>query len=231
MSPEQCEGLGIDHRTDIYALGVLLYEMVAARVPHDADTAIAILHKHVYERPTPIDLYVPDIPASLKRIIGRCLDKKPERRYQSMHELQADLARVKRGEGGRPFGLLGSWANLIPNRRRLSGIGLAVAIVATLGVLLGGSFSKNRAQPLASSEGTQQTVKETERGVPDALARPKEETAEPSLDPVIPPESLARPKQPPGPKAARHVRKSVRKKPSKRAKPVQQADEVLDPWM
>lgn len=231
MSPEQCEGLGIDHRTDIYALGVLLYEMVAARVPHDADTAIAILHKHVYDRPTPIDLYVPDVRMSLKRIIGRCLEKKPERRYQSMHELQADLERVKRGESEHSFGVLSSWGNLIPSRRRLSGIGLAVAILATLGVLLGGAFSKNRAQPLASEEGTERTVEEPERGVPEALARPAEQTAEPSFDPGAPPASLAQPEEPLRPKAPPRARKSIRKKPTKRAKPAQQADDVLDPWM
>ncbi|MGB3049787.1 MAG: protein kinase [Polyangiales bacterium] len=230
MSPEQCEGRGVDHRTDIYALGVLLYEMVSARVPHDADTAMAILHRHVYERPTPIDLYVPDVPHSLKRIIGRCLTKKPEQRYESMHELKVDLERLQRGEGEPALGLLSHWRDLVPFPSRLSGVGLVVAVVTVVGVLAGITLSQSRDQALTSGE---HTVVETERRVPDLLARPEEQSAEPSVDLVAPPASLTRPAEAARarPKAPRRVRKSVQSKPRKPAKPVRQADDVVDPWM
>ena len=235
MSPEQCEGLAIDHRTDIYSLGVLLYEMVAARVPHDADTAMAILHKHVYERPTPIDLYVTGVPASLKRVIARCLEKKPERRYPSMEELQSDLERVMRGETARSLGSRGSWRDLTRRPGRLSGAALAFAIVATFGVIWAGVVSKNRAQPLRD-HGIEVTVEEPERGVPDALARPVEQPATARFEPASPPASLVRPAEPPPREAARRTPKTRRKKASNpatptRAKPAQQADDVLDPWM
>ena len=233
MSPEQCEGRDLDHRTDIYALGVLLYEMVSARVPHDADTAIAILHRHVYERPTPIDLYVPDVPHSFKRIIGRCLAKKPEQRYDSMHELKADLEFLQRGEREPGLGLLSHWRDSVRFPSRLSGVGLVVAVVTVVGVLAGITLSQSGDQALTSGA---HTVVETERRVPDLLARPEEQSAEPSVDLVAPPASLtglveaSRPEAP-RPKAPRRVRKSVQSKPKEPAKPVRQADDVVDPWM
>jgi hypothetical protein len=239
MSPEQCEGRAVDHRADIYALGVLLYEMVAARVPHDADTAMAILHKHVYERPTPIDLYVPDVRSSVKRIIGRCLEKKPERRYQSMHELRADLERLPLHEDEGLVGAMSAWRDLAPSRRGLKRLALAMAAVASLGALAVGAFSKAGDPTAASSEPTERTVVETERGVPDALALPEERVASRGFDSFAPPASLVRPVEPALRKAPRRARRPAQKTPNNRHRPrlaepvagrVSQ-DDVLDPWM
>lgn len=232
MSPEQCEGSDLDHRTDIYALGVLLYEMVSARVPHDADTAMAILHRHVYERPTPIDLYVPDVSHSLKRIIDRCLAKKPEQRYDSMHELKADLERLQRGERAPTPSPLGSWWDLVPHRPGILGVGLLIPVAALLAVLAGDAFSGSRAWTPASGEPVEQPVPTSEVGVPDSLARPEQQTPEPSADSLAPPASLARIAEPPPSKAApRRARKSVPEKREEPRKQAHQADEVLDPWM
>lgn len=97
MSPEQCSGTGVDHRTDIYALGVIFYEMLTGSVPFDADNLMGILSKHLYEQPQPLRELVPDIPESLEHIVGRAMAKNADERYQTMDELADDLRRVQQG--------------------------------------------------------------------------------------------------------------------------------------
>jgi serine/threonine protein kinase len=104
MSPEQASGeRNIDAKTDIYGLGVLMYEMVVGKVPFDADNLMGILTAHLYHTPVPPRAYLDATPpvkvsASFEAIILRCLAKEREARYDSMAELYEDLARVRRGE-------------------------------------------------------------------------------------------------------------------------------------
>jgi eukaryotic-like serine/threonine-protein kinase len=97
MSPEQCSGTGVDHRTDIYAIGIIFYEMLARKVPFDADNLMGILTKHLYEEPVPLSQIVPDIPEALERVIARAMAKNVEERYANMDDLADDLRRAQQG--------------------------------------------------------------------------------------------------------------------------------------
>jgi serine/threonine-protein kinase len=92
MSPEACEGKrAVDHRTDIYAVGVLLYQMLTAQLPFDGDSMGEVLIKQVSTAPPAPRSLNPNLPAALEQVVLRCLAKQPELRYQSMNELRDAL--------------------------------------------------------------------------------------------------------------------------------------------
>ncbi len=91
MSPEQVEGKPVDHRSDLYTLGLIFYEMLTGVLPFSGDTTFQLMYQRVHEIPKRPELVVPDLPPYLSRICLKCLEKEPAKRYQSAGEILADL--------------------------------------------------------------------------------------------------------------------------------------------
>lgn len=94
MSPEQVEGKEVDERSDLYSLGVILYEIVTGRLPFEGETPLSIAHKHRYEPPPDPRKLNPQVPEDLSRLILRCLEKDKANRYQTAGELRSGLEKI-----------------------------------------------------------------------------------------------------------------------------------------
>jgi serine/threonine-protein kinase len=97
LSPEQARGAPVDPRSDLYSLGIVLYEMLTGNVPFTGDTPVEIAMKHLSQIPEPPSKLRPEVPHDLDAVVMRALAKEPDQRYGSTEEMDADLARVARG--------------------------------------------------------------------------------------------------------------------------------------
>ncbi len=151
MSPEQVQGKPVDHRSDIFSFGCVLYEATTRRRPFQAESSIETLHKILNEKPTPVEELNSKAPAELRRLIRRCLAKSPEQRLQSMKDLALELREiVDEYESLSASASSGSAASgtALPSvqRRRSVPIWAGAAVVALLGIGLALELRRERPQ-------------------------------------------------------------------------------------
>jgi eukaryotic-like serine/threonine-protein kinase len=99
LSPEQARGAPVDQRSDIYSVGVVLFELLTGKLPFNGETPLEIAMKHLSEIPRPPSELRPEVPADLDMVVLRALAKDPSDRYENAEEMERDLARVAQGAG------------------------------------------------------------------------------------------------------------------------------------
>ncbi len=134
MSPEQALGKDADHRSDIFSTGVVLYQMATGHLPFKGSTPTETITEIVRSEPTPISELSPVTPSELERIIRKCMEKDPARRYQSARELAVDLSNLKRDSESGVTATVP--VHKTPSRAAVIGVAVAAVLMAAVGFLL-----------------------------------------------------------------------------------------------
>lgn len=153
MSPEQALGQKVDHRSDLFSLGVVFYEMATGRLPFAGANTSETLDRILHSQPEAIARFNYDVPAELERIVRKCLEKEPERRYQSARELLVDLKNLKRDSDATLYPTAKAVGMLSSVKRHRTGLAIAsVSLVALiLLTIFVPSWIRNRFQPAKSA--------------------------------------------------------------------------------
>jgi eukaryotic-like serine/threonine-protein kinase len=136
MSPEQGLGMPLDERSDLFAVGLIFYELLTGKMPYQADSALASLLKRTHERAAPVSKHSPDIPHALSDIVGKCLEPKLPDRYQHVGEILTDLEAWQGGRAAATLNFPSSsrpWGRTIP-WHWIGGVA-AVLVLAIVGFL------------------------------------------------------------------------------------------------
>ncbi len=134
MSPEQALGREVDHRTDIFSVGVTLYEMATGKLPFFGATVTEIIDRIAHAQPEAIARLNYNVPGELERIIRKCLEKDRERRYQSARDLHVDLKNFKRDSDSSAVTVEEAVPQQRPKISRLSFIASALVVLALVGI-------------------------------------------------------------------------------------------------
>jgi serine/threonine-protein kinase len=175
LSPEQAQGEPLDRRTDVYSLGVVLYEMLAGKPPFTGASPAGTLVQVVQEDPVRLRKVAPSVPLDLETVVMKCLEKDPDRRYDSARALADDLDRWLDGEpiAARPAGWTYRLGKKLRKNRALAAVALAAAVVL---ILLAAGLVRVRMQAAERAELAQRfgkRVSDVEAGLRYAAVLPR----------------------------------------------------------